>query len=93
MSIKILQQNCDPELAEDKSLPYTAYIVKYQPNEDEYSYDIVICNRKQIFLIIIGIDIEKVLLDLNKPRAGLILNSGDINLKRVRRNNGRSLSS
>lgn len=46
MSVKVLHENCDPSLAEDKSLPYTAYIVKYQPNEDEYSYDIVICNKK-----------------------------------------------
>lgn len=44
--IKILHENCDPALADDKSLPYTAYLVKYQPNEDEYSYDIVICNKK-----------------------------------------------
>ena len=46
MSIKILHQNCDPTLAEDRTLPYTAYIVKYQPNEDEICYDIVISNKK-----------------------------------------------
>jgi hypothetical protein len=46
LNIKILHQNCDPKLAEDRSLPYTAYLVKYQPNEDEYSYDIVITNKQ-----------------------------------------------
>jgi len=46
LSIKILHQNCDPTLAEDRTLPYTAYIVKYQPNEDEICYDIVISNKK-----------------------------------------------
>lgn len=46
MSVKIIHENCDPSLAEDKTLPYTAYIVKYKPNEHEYSYDIVIANKK-----------------------------------------------
>jgi len=46
LSVKIVHENCDPSLAEDKTLPYTAYIVKYQPNEHEYSYDIVIANKK-----------------------------------------------
>jgi hypothetical protein len=45
LSIKILHQNCDPNLANDKSLPYTAYIVKYL-DEDQYNYDIVIANKK-----------------------------------------------
>lgn len=45
MSIKILHQNCDPELAKDRNLPYTAYIVKYEIDE-AMCYDIVICNKK-----------------------------------------------
>ena len=45
MSIKILHQNCDPKLADDKTLPYTAYIVKYYDDE-QLNYDIVICNKK-----------------------------------------------
>jgi hypothetical protein len=32
-------------LADDKSLPYTAYIVKYYDDE-KCNYDIVICNKK-----------------------------------------------
>lgn len=45
MSIKILHQNCDPELANDRSLPYTAYIVEYEIDES-IAYDIVICNKR-----------------------------------------------
>lgn len=45
MTVQIIHKNCDPSLADDKSLPYTAYIVKYYEN-DQYCYDIVICNKK-----------------------------------------------
>ena len=45
MSVKIIHQNCDPSLADDKSLPYTAYIVKYY-DDGNCCYDIVICNKK-----------------------------------------------
>ena len=44
MSVKVVHQNCDPSLAEDKSLPYTAYLVEYE--DDGVRYDIVICNKK-----------------------------------------------
>lgn len=45
MSVRILHQNCDPSLADDKSLPYTAYLVEYD-DENSICYDIVICNKK-----------------------------------------------
>jgi hypothetical protein len=45
LSIKILHQNCDPSLADDRSLPYTAYLVKYYDNK-QLCHDIVICNKK-----------------------------------------------
>jgi len=45
LSLKILHQNCDPELANDRSLPYTAYIVKYYTDE-QINYDIVISDKK-----------------------------------------------
>lgn len=45
MSVKIIYENCDPQLAQDKSLPYTAYLVKYCV-DDQYKYDVVICNKK-----------------------------------------------
>ena len=46
LSIKILHQNCDPTLAEDRTLPYTAYIVDYQNESNEQCYDIVIANKR-----------------------------------------------
>lgn len=46
MSIKILHQDCDPSLADDRTLPYTAFVVKYQPNEDTFCYDIVIAHKR-----------------------------------------------
>lgn len=45
MSVKVLHKNCDPSLAEDRTLPYSAYIVKYL-DEDQYNYDIVIANKR-----------------------------------------------
>lgn len=45
MSIKILHQNCDPEMANDRNLPYTAYIVTYEI-DGAIAYDIVIPNKK-----------------------------------------------
>ena len=43
--IEILHQDCDPELAKDKSLPSTAYIVEYVQGETSH-WDIVICSKK-----------------------------------------------
>lgn len=45
MNIKILHQNCDPVLAEDRTLPYNAFVVKYYDDE-QFNYDIVISNRQ-----------------------------------------------
>lgn len=38
--IKVLQQNCDASVAEDRSLPYTAYLVCYEVDSQE-TYDLV----------------------------------------------------
>jgi hypothetical protein len=43
--MKILHQNCDPELANDRSLPYTAYIVTYEI-DGAIAHDIVVVNKK-----------------------------------------------
>lgn len=43
--MQILHQNCDPELANDRSLPYTAYLVWYEL-DGVMSYDIVIPDKK-----------------------------------------------
>jgi hypothetical protein len=45
LSVRILHQNCDPSLAEDRSLPYTAYLVEYDDGNG-ICHDIVICNKK-----------------------------------------------
>lgn len=45
MTIKIIHQNCDPSLADDRTLPCTAYLVEYI-DEGSTHYDIVICNKK-----------------------------------------------
>lgn len=45
MSIKIVHENCDPEKAEDKTLPYTAYLVTYL-QDGKKTYDVSICNKK-----------------------------------------------
>lgn len=45
MTVKIIHKNCDPSLADDRTLPYTAYIVKYF-DEEQYNYDIVIANKR-----------------------------------------------
>jgi hypothetical protein len=41
----VLHQNCDPELANDRSLPYTAYIVTYEI-DGAIAYDIAIPRNK-----------------------------------------------
>jgi len=43
--MNILHQNCDPKLANDKSLPYTAYLVEYEI-DGAIAYDIVIPHSK-----------------------------------------------
>jgi hypothetical protein len=45
LSIKFIHQNCAPELADDRSLPYTAYLVEYDDGVG-ICYDIVMCNKK-----------------------------------------------
>lgn len=45
MSFKILHQNCDPKLANDRSLSYTTYLVTYEI-DGAIAYDIVITDKK-----------------------------------------------
>ena len=42
-TIRILHQDCDPELANDRTLPYNAYLVEYE--DVTTKYDIVISNK------------------------------------------------
>lgn len=43
--MKILHHNCDPELAKDRSLPYTAYLVTYEI-DGALAYDLVIPDKQ-----------------------------------------------
>ena len=45
MSIIVLHENCDPSLAKDRSLPYTAYLVTYE-EDGKTCYDITMCGKK-----------------------------------------------
>ena len=40
--MKVLHEKCDPKLAENKKLPYTAYLIEYvdkENGEDKVFYD------------------------------------------------------
>lgn len=43
--MRILHQNCDPEVANDKSLPYNAYLVTYEI-DGALAYDLVIPDKQ-----------------------------------------------
>jgi hypothetical protein len=43
--MRILHQNCDPEVANDRSLPYTAYLVTYEI-DGAIAYDLVIPDKQ-----------------------------------------------
>ena len=43
--MKIIHENCDKELAEDRTLPYTAYLVEYQL-DGLTKYDIVTAPKR-----------------------------------------------
>lgn len=43
--MKIYHRDCDPSLANDRSLPYTAYLVEYL-QDGMTKFDVVIANKK-----------------------------------------------
>jgi len=43
--MKILHQNCDPEVANDRTLPYNAYLVTYEI-DGAIAYDLVIPDKQ-----------------------------------------------
>ena len=45
MSVTILHENCQKEAADDKKLPYTAYLVTYKLEGKEV-YDLAIANKE-----------------------------------------------
>tara|TARA_B100001057_G_C22540080_1_gene829234 strand:- start:479 stop:766 length:288 start_codon:yes stop_codon:yes gene_type:complete len=43
--LKIIHEKCDPKLADNPKLPYTAYLVEYV-EEDKTYYDITLCQKQ-----------------------------------------------
>ena len=43
--MRILHQNCDPEVANDRTLPYNAYLVTYEI-DGAITYDLVIPDKQ-----------------------------------------------
>ena len=43
--MRILHQNCDPEVANDRTLPYNAYLVTYEI-DGAIAYDLVIPDKQ-----------------------------------------------
>ena len=43
--MKIIDENCDPKLAEDPKLPYTAYLIQYSDKE-VVKYDLTVGDSK-----------------------------------------------
>ena len=39
MSVNVIAEKCDPKAAEDKTLPYTAYLIQYE-HEGKVQHDI-----------------------------------------------------
>jgi hypothetical protein len=44
-SVVVLHEDCDPEKANDRTLPYTSYLVKYL-KDSKLTYDICISNKR-----------------------------------------------
>ena len=47
--LRIIHEKCDPKLAENPKLPYTAYLVEYvdkENGEDKVFYDITTCLKQ-----------------------------------------------
>ena len=45
MKVKIIHAQCDPSLAQDRSLPHTAYLVEYV-QDGQTMFDIVVATKK-----------------------------------------------
>lgn len=43
--LRFIAQRCNPEVANDRSLPYTSFLVTYRL-DGEVCYDVVIANKK-----------------------------------------------
>ena len=43
--LKIIHEKCDPKLADNPKLPYTAYLIEYVEDDKTY-YDIALCQKQ-----------------------------------------------
>ena len=59
--MKFIHQDCDASLAEDRTLPYTAYLVEYI-QDGITKFDIVTAPKQVEILITTGITIEMISL-------------------------------
>ena len=72
--MKVLHEKCDPKLAENKKLPYTAYLIEYvdkENGEDKTFYDITI-SQKAVEMFDYYYDKYKTGLKGWKQTAGII---------------------
>ena len=44
--IRILQEDVDIEMGDDKSLPYTCYIIEYKDKEGNTKFDLVVSSKQ-----------------------------------------------
>ena len=44
--IRVLQEDCEATLADDKSLPYTCYLVTYKDKEGNKKFDLAVGNKQ-----------------------------------------------
>ena len=83
--MKVLHEKCDPKLAEDRKLPYTAYLVEYvdkENGEDKTFYDITTCLKQTDMFDYYYDKYKKGLKVGNKQRVLLILSCGIQNLRK-----------
>lgn len=72
MKINIIHEQCDPDLAKDTSLPYTAYLIEYK-NGENICYDIAVSSKK--------VDIFDYYWDKYSSVVSMIQTDGKINPK------------
>lgn len=46
MKIKIVHEDCDPSVAEDTSLPCTAFLITYRDHDGKIKFDIAVASKK-----------------------------------------------
>tara|TARA_Y100001968_G_scaffold79367_1_gene70640 strand:+ start:1426 stop:1719 length:294 start_codon:yes stop_codon:yes gene_type:complete len=70
--MKVLTENCDPKLAEDPKLPYTAYLIQYADKE-VVKYDLTVGDSK--------VEIFDHYYDKYKNVMSMIQSNGRVNPK------------